>query len=56
MPTELLPRIFLKKTILFAGDININVLKNNEEKLEYLNIFCENGYQSIVNKPTTIYE
>lgn len=40
------------KNSILIGDININLFKNIDIKTEYLNIFSEYGYLSIINKPT----
>lgn len=37
---------------IFLGDININILDNNDYSEEYLNILAENGYISTINTYT----
>lgn len=39
---------------LFVGDINIDILKNNEQSSEYLNIMANFGFESMINSPTRV--
>lgn len=37
---------------IYIGDMNINILENSVNKIEYMNILNEFGYTSMINNPT----
>jgi hypothetical protein len=40
--------------IIWAGDLNINLITNNSTTLEYSSILQLNGFKSFINKPTRV--
>lgn len=53
---EKLTTIKNSENCIFIGDLNIDILtRNSLEVVEYLNIMNENGFESMINKPTRVH-